>query len=121
MGIGLYRAIVPAEGHVKSAIEPGDHTAHGRAVVVGHQAEFEIASAKRVYECHRARANRGVLCGFPLFCNQNIAGAFALFRRQIVYILDDGLLGRALDFCTQIQPVDIGLGQRAVHVEDDGF
>ena len=43
IGIGLYGAIVAAEGDVKGAVESVDHAVHGGAVVVGDQAEFVVA------------------------------------------------------------------------------
>ena len=43
IGIGLYGAIVAAEGDIKGAVESVDHTVHGSAVVVGDQAEFVVA------------------------------------------------------------------------------
>ena len=43
VGIGLYGAVVSAEGDVKGAIESVDYAVHGGTVVVGDQAEFVLA------------------------------------------------------------------------------
>ena len=98
IGIGLYRAVVAAEGDIKGAIESVDHAVHGSAVVVGDQAEFIVARPKRVDEFCCTNANGGVLCCFPLFLEKDIIGLLALFCRQTVDVLDDGFFGRAIDF-----------------------
>lgn len=98
VGIGLYGAVVSAEGDVKGAVESVDHTVHGGAVVVGDQAEFVLASPKCVNQFCCASANGGVLCCFPFFLEKEVIGLFALFCRQTVDVFDDGFFGRAIDF-----------------------